>query len=292
MEVRVKKSKSSGMQFTEAKKINTSLLVLGQCVQALAFKKAHVPYRESVLTKFLEPSLSGTSRVNLLVCVAPERVHANESQSALEFAYRAMSVPCSPTLNEMTVCASPRDLIADLASSAASVIKLEQTEALQRITEQNMRMEEEIQTLKDEKSRVTFNHSVKTTELRDLEAKHADLGAKFKALEKDAVQVTAEALMLKQDLRAERERAKKDREAAHELNVRLARENDVLRRNNAEAMQKIESLQAELVKQERELQEHIGRIQWIEDSIDYTQSSAAEIEGKMQVGIDSIQKQI
>ena len=279
---RVKKSKSSGLQFMEAKKINTSLLVLGQCVQALAFKKGHVPYRDSVLTKFLEPSLSGTSRVNLLVCVAPEKCHANESQAALEFAYRAMSVPCSPTLNEMTVCASPRELIADLASSAASVIKLEQTEALQRITEQNMRMEEEIQTLKDEKSRASHNHSVKATELRELEAKYNDLSAKFKGLEKDAVQITAEAMMVKQDLRAQREKAKRDGDEAHELNVKLERENEMLRRHNAKAMQKIESLQEELVKQEKELQEHIGRIQWIEDSIDYTQSSAAEIEGKME----------
>ena len=93
----MKKSKSSGLQFTEAKKINNSLLVLGQCVQALAFKKGHVPYRDSVLTKFLEPSLSGTARVNLLVCVAPERIHANESISTLEFAYRAMSVTTNPT---------------------------------------------------------------------------------------------------------------------------------------------------------------------------------------------------
>lgn len=94
---RVKKSKSSGIQFTEAKKINNSLLVLGQCIQALAFKKGHIPYRDSALTKFLEPSLRGTARVNLLVCVAPERTHANESISTLEFAHRAMSVATNPT---------------------------------------------------------------------------------------------------------------------------------------------------------------------------------------------------
>jgi len=46
----------------------------------------------------------------------------------------------------MTVCTSPKELIADLAT-AASVVQLEQTEALQRITGENMRMEEELKTL-------------------------------------------------------------------------------------------------------------------------------------------------
>ena len=282
---RVKKSKSSGIQFTEAKKINNSLLVLGQCVQALAFKNKHVPYRDSVLTKFLEPSLRGTSRVNLLVCVAPERVHVNESMSTLEFAYRAMSVPCSPTVNEMTVCTSPKELIADLAS-AASVVKLEQTEALQRITEEKMRMEEEIETLREEKLQVTNNHSQKTTELKDLKVKYIDLTTKFKDLEKDAIQITAKAVTVEHELQVERRRARSEAESAHEINVKLSRENEALRRQLSEALEKIQSLQGELVSQQSQLKEHIARIQWIEESIDFTQNGAAEIEGKMQSMVD------
>lgn len=54
----------------EATNINTSLLAFGNVVQALAAKQRHVPYRESMLTKLLESSLSGRSRTALLVCVA------------------------------------------------------------------------------------------------------------------------------------------------------------------------------------------------------------------------------
>ncbi|QDZ22302.1 kinesin [Chloropicon primus] len=282
---RVKKSKSSGIQFTEAKKINNSLLVLGQCVQALAFKKGHVPYRDSVLTKFLEPSLSGTARVNLLVCVAPERIHANESISTLEFAYRAMSVATSPTVNEMTVCTSPKELIADLAS-AASVVKLEQTEALQRITGEKMQMEEELQALKGEHEVVAKSNQANATELKDVKAKYADLSEKFSALEKDTVRITGEALFMKQDLKTEREKAASEAEAAHESSVRLTRENGQLKKQLADALATIERLQGDLATQQIQLKDHIERIQWIETSIGLHESGAAEIENKMQSMVD------
>ena len=89
---RVKKTLSEGVRFNEATNINTSLLAFGNVVQALAAKRPHVPYRESMLTKLLESSLSGSSRTALLVCVAPEIEHAQESTIALEFASRCMRV--------------------------------------------------------------------------------------------------------------------------------------------------------------------------------------------------------
>ena len=282
---RVKKSKSIGQQFKEAKKINNSLLVLGQCVQALAFKKGHVPYRDSVLTKFLEPSLSGTARVNLLVCVAPERRHANESMSTLEFAHRAMSVPCSPTMNEMTVCTSPKDLIADLAS-AASVVKLEQTEALQRITGENMRMEEEIRGLREENRGIAAAAGARAAELKDLKQRHVDLTSKFKDLERDALRITTRAVATEQDLRTERARSARAVDDAHETRTRLSRENCDLRERLSQALAKIDTLQGDLADQQQQLREHIERIQWIEASIDFTQTGAAEIEHKMQSMVD------
>ena len=45
-----------------ATNINTSLLAFGNVMQALAEKRSHVPYRDSMLTKLLESSLSGRSR--------------------------------------------------------------------------------------------------------------------------------------------------------------------------------------------------------------------------------------
>ena len=44
---RLKKSKVEGVHKSEAININSSLMVLGKCVNALVEKKRHVPYFES-----------------------------------------------------------------------------------------------------------------------------------------------------------------------------------------------------------------------------------------------------
>lgn len=85
-------------RFREATAINGSLLVLGQVVQCLAKRQKYIPYRDSVLTKLLETSLSGKSRTALLVCAAAELEHAGESTTTMEFAARCMRVETAPVV--------------------------------------------------------------------------------------------------------------------------------------------------------------------------------------------------
>ena len=80
------------LRFKEATRINQSLLALGNCVRALASNAAHVPVRDSNLTKILCSSLNGRSRTWLLVCCSSEVEHASETAAALDFATRAMRV--------------------------------------------------------------------------------------------------------------------------------------------------------------------------------------------------------
>lgn len=80
------------LRFKEATRINQSLLALGNCVRALASNAAHVPIRDSNLTKILCSSLNGRTRTFLLVCVSSEAEHASETAAALEFATNAMRV--------------------------------------------------------------------------------------------------------------------------------------------------------------------------------------------------------
>ena len=50
-------STNAGQQFTESKSINLSLSTLGKVIQCLsADKPAHIPYRESKLTRILQVS--------------------------------------------------------------------------------------------------------------------------------------------------------------------------------------------------------------------------------------------
>ena len=51
---KVGKSGATGQTLEEAKKINQSLSSLGQVIKALAEGRAHVPYRDSKLTRLLQ----------------------------------------------------------------------------------------------------------------------------------------------------------------------------------------------------------------------------------------------
>ena len=51
----------------EAQYINKSLSAFGNCVKALADGHSFVPFRDSKLTRILQPALSGNSKSHVLV---------------------------------------------------------------------------------------------------------------------------------------------------------------------------------------------------------------------------------
>ncbi len=53
----------------ETVNINKSLSALGNCISALAINKAHIPYRDSMLTRLLKSSLGARVCVSVHVCV-------------------------------------------------------------------------------------------------------------------------------------------------------------------------------------------------------------------------------
>ena len=89
---RVNKSGVKGQQLTEAKNINRSLSALGDVIEALDKKRAHVPYRNSTLTRLLQDALCARSIVAMIVTVCPTESTAEESMSSLYFAQRLRSI--------------------------------------------------------------------------------------------------------------------------------------------------------------------------------------------------------
>jgi len=93
---RTKKAETSGTRrFEEGVYINTSLMVLGQVISALASDdraRKHAPFRSSKLTHLLQDSLSGNSRTCLLAAVSPSSLDAEETLGTLRFAYNAKRV--------------------------------------------------------------------------------------------------------------------------------------------------------------------------------------------------------
>ncbi|XP_065859440.1 kinesin-like protein KIN-UB [Euphorbia lathyris] len=89
---RVHKSGSEGHMLEEAKCINLSLSALGKCINALAENSAHVPVRDSKLTRLLKDSFGGTARTSLVVTIGPSPRHRGETTSTILFGQRAMKV--------------------------------------------------------------------------------------------------------------------------------------------------------------------------------------------------------
>lgn len=89
---RIKKSKAKGKRLEEAKNINKSLTCLGRCITALVDKDAHVPYRDSSLTKVLQSSLGGNCSTSMIVTCAEDPAQIDESLSSLRFGERTRSV--------------------------------------------------------------------------------------------------------------------------------------------------------------------------------------------------------
>ena len=100
---RVKKTKAVDIRLEEAKKINSSLLALGKCINSLAEgKTSFISYRESKLTRLLQESLGGNAKTSLIVTVSPSNYNTDETLSSLNFASRAMKVKNKPIINKST----------------------------------------------------------------------------------------------------------------------------------------------------------------------------------------------
>lgn len=69
-------------------------------IYALAENSAHIPYRDSKLTRLLQDSLGGNSKTIMIANVGPASMNYDETIITLRYAYRAKSIKNKPTKNE------------------------------------------------------------------------------------------------------------------------------------------------------------------------------------------------
>lgn len=110
---------NGGERREEGHYINQSLMTLGQVVLSLSEeKRGHIPYRDSKLTRLLQPSLSGNARIVILCCISPLATHLEESHNTFKFATRAKKIKQKAVINvtadEKTLLQNYRDEIDDL----------------------------------------------------------------------------------------------------------------------------------------------------------------------------------
>ncbi|KAJ0962163.1 hypothetical protein J5N97_029991 [Dioscorea zingiberensis] len=97
---RASQALSAGTRLKEGCHINRSLLTLGTVIRKLSKgRHGHVPYRDSKLTRILQPSLGGNARTAIICTMCPARSHLEQSRNTLLFASCAKEVVTNAQVN-------------------------------------------------------------------------------------------------------------------------------------------------------------------------------------------------
>ncbi|XP_074565769.1 kinesin-like protein KIN-7F [Curcuma longa] len=97
---RASQALSAGTRLKEGCHINRSLLTLGSVIRKLSKgRNGHIPYRDSKLTRILQPSLGGNARTAIICTMSPARSHIEQSRNTLLFASCAKEVATSAQVN-------------------------------------------------------------------------------------------------------------------------------------------------------------------------------------------------
>ncbi|GAB2219856.1 hypothetical protein Drorol1_Dr00007493 [Drosera rotundifolia] len=97
---RASQSLSAGARLKEGCHINRSLLTLGNVIRKLSKgRQGHVNYRDSKLTRILQPCLGGNARTTIICTLSPARSHVEQSRNTLLFASCAKEVSTNAKVN-------------------------------------------------------------------------------------------------------------------------------------------------------------------------------------------------
>ncbi|XP_050228609.1 kinesin-like protein KIN-7O isoform X2 [Mercurialis annua] len=102
---RAAKTGAEGVRLKEGSHINKSLMTLGTVIKKLSegaeSQGGHVPYRDSKLTRILQPALGGNANTAIICNITLAQIHTDETKSSLLFASRALRVTNCAHVNEI-----------------------------------------------------------------------------------------------------------------------------------------------------------------------------------------------
>ena len=101
---RLSKTGAQGMRLEEAKKISLSLFTLRMVLNALAFKKSHVPFLDSKLTRILQNSLGGNSLSLFIVNISPSAYFYQETLNSLIYGDITRKIINNAEINQDPTC--------------------------------------------------------------------------------------------------------------------------------------------------------------------------------------------
>ncbi|GAB5587114.1 hypothetical protein Unana1_02014 [Umbelopsis nana] len=89
-------------RLAESGAINKSLFVLGQVVESINAASTRIPFRDSKMTRILQPSLGGKAQGMMIVNIAPGQSYFMDSYNSLNFATKSKTIENVPLVNTIT----------------------------------------------------------------------------------------------------------------------------------------------------------------------------------------------
>ncbi|KAG8567828.1 hypothetical protein GDO81_013790 [Engystomops pustulosus] len=142
---RASSTNAKGERLREGANINRSLLALINVINALADaknKKAHIPYRDSKLTRLLKDSIGGNCRTVMIAAISPSFLSYDDTYNTLKYANRAKEIKLSLKSNVINLdchiskyAAVCEELKAEVAELKAKLRSYEMKESIQDATE-------------------------------------------------------------------------------------------------------------------------------------------------------------
>eukprot|EP00198_Chlamydomonas_reinhardtii_P014309 XP_001703646.1 predicted protein [Chlamydomonas reinhardtii] len=157
-------SKSEGVMLKETTNINKSLFVLGKVISALAERdssgtsSAHIPYRDSKLTKLLMDSLGGNALALMIACCSPASTAVEETLSTLSYATRAKNIQNRPTVQYDPKEAQIANLRREIDLLRQENAYLREQSLLSRFSEENGRLAKENDRLRANRQLLSQEH--------------------------------------------------------------------------------------------------------------------------------------
>ncbi|XP_016460351.1 kinesin-like protein KIN-4C [Nicotiana tabacum] len=124
---RAKRTGADEMRLREGIHINRGLLALGNVISALGDEKkrkegAHIPYRDSKLTRLLQDSLGGNSKTVMIACVSPADTNAEETLNTLKYANRARNIQNKAIVNRDPMAAQMQRMRSQIEQLQAELL--------------------------------------------------------------------------------------------------------------------------------------------------------------------------
>jgi kinesin family protein 18/19 len=117
---------NTGIRLRESTKINSSLLALSNCINALCTQAPFIPFRLSNLTRLLKDSLGGNCKTVCLSCVSPSYLSYEDTYSTLQYANKTKNVRTNVSRNTLDISARIAEYPRIIAELRAQVQLLQQ----------------------------------------------------------------------------------------------------------------------------------------------------------------------